>query len=285
MDYQVMAFDETTVQDFHDVILENVLAELYSLDNFEDYGVLAVGAMQNGQAIGAVIAKLLSEADVQIISLYVAPEFRGAGVATTMLDGVAALCFDLFDSIERYEVPVAICIDYVQDGEQTEKLEKFLEKNNFRFREERPEVYMLTAGCADALSGSDAARELPSYAGELFSAWADEAELNTKPELCVYTGEEDEPQCMMLLLDAGDGSFDLVSFAESGCSEADFEAALKLVLQKVDKNAEIFADGAKNVCPAVLAKAAGFGGNGFRHCYAQRRMIIEKEVAKGEEQA
>lgn len=276
MNYQVMAFDETTVEDFHDVILPDVLAELYTLDDFADYGILAVGAMHNEQAIGAVIARILSEADVQILSLYVAPKFRRAGVASTMIDGIAALCFDLFDTAEKYEVPVGICIDYVADDEQPDGLEDFLGKTGFRYREERPAVYRLAALCADMLSGSGNAHLLPEDARDMFAAWADDAELNSEPELCAYTGDEDAPQCMLLLTVAGDESYDLISAVTESCTDADFEAALKLLLQNVDKNAEVYADAAKNVCPDVLAKAAEYGGKRFRHSYAQRRMIIEK---------
>lgn len=276
MDYQVMAFDETTLTDFHDVILPNVLAELYALDDFSDYGILAVGAMQNGQAIGAAIARILNEVDVQILSLYVAPKFRREGVAGMMIDGIAALSFDLFNTVENLEVPVGICIDYVLDDEQPDGFEEFLDKAGFRHREERPPLYMLTAGCADKLSDSGSAGMLPEIARGALSEWLEETDLNSEPDLCVYVGQEEDPQCLLLATDSGDGSYGLVSKAPGACSETDFEAALKLLLQKLDRNAEVYASAERNACPDVLAKAVGYGGRIFRRNYAQRRMIIEK---------
>lgn len=276
MDFNIMAFDETTVEDFHDVILPNVLAELYGLDDFSDYGIFAIGAMQNERAIGAAVVRILSDVAVQILSLYVVPEFRRAGVASVMIDGVASLCFDLFDTVESPEVPVGIGIDYVMDDAELEGFGIFLDKAGFRHREERPPVYLLPAGCADALPDGGTAYPLPDSAFGGFSEWAEEAELYCEPELCVYAGAQDDPQCLLVAINAGDGSYDLISHADEPCSDEDFAAALRLLMQKLDKNAAVYADAAKNVCPEVLARAAGSGGRVFHHSFAQRRMIIEK---------
>ena len=274
MDFRIMAFDETTLEDFQDVILPNVLEELLALDDFTDFGVLAVGAMLDGASIGALIARLLSETQAQILSLYVVPECRRAGVASAMLDGAAAMCFDLFDSVEQWEVPVGICIDYVTDETMEQALESFLGSTGFRVREERPPVYRIMASCESFLSGSGEAHPLPDDA-EL-AEWLEDIISGTGPELAVYAGSEDAPDCILLASDAGDGSYDLISYAPEGCGDAEFTAALKLLLQKLGKDAVVYADAAKNACPDALAQAARYGGEALRHSYAQRRMIIEK---------
>lgn len=274
MDFRIMAFDETTLEDFQDVILPSVLEELLALDDFADFGVLAVGAMLDGAPIGALIARLLSETQAQILSLYVVPECRRAGVASAMLDGIAAMCFDLFDSVEQWEVPVGICIDYVTDETMRKALESFLDSTGFRVREERPPVYRLAASCEHSLSGSGEAHPLPNDA-EL-AEWLEEIAPGSGPELGIFAGSEDAPSCILLASDAGDGSYDLISYAPEGCGDAEYLSALKLLLQKLGKDAVVYADAAKNACPDALAQAARYGGGILRHSYAQRRMIIEK---------
>lgn len=275
MDFQIMEFDETTLEDFQDVILPGVLAELLSMDDFAEEGIIAIGAMSKEEPVGAVIARLLNNTQVQILSLYVVQDARRNGIAVTMLDGLASLCFELFDNEEQWEVPVGIGIDYVMDDELLEGFEAFLQKAGFGYHEERLPVCIFKASLADSLPENSEARELPE--DEYFEEWLEEAGLVTEPELCIYTGQEENPSCILAALDAGDGSYDLISYSDESCSDDQFAPALKHLLKKLDRDADIYADSMKNVCPEFLKQTAIDGGRILTHRFAEHRMIIEKE--------
>ena len=275
MDFQIVEFDETTLVDFQNVILPNVLMDLLAVEDFEEEGLIALGAMAGEEALGAVIARPLNDIEVQVVSLCVAPEYRRQGIATVLLDALTQAAFQLFDSIEETEVPVGIGIDYVMDAEMLEGFEAFLEKDGFNYREEKLPVYVMKASAEKILSKEAPAGEYPE--DEELAAWFEEQDINTEPSLCVYAGESAEDvKCTLVAIDAGDESYDLVSYAPGDVSEAEFEAALKLLLGKFDPETRVYADGLRNACPAVLEKAAREGGELLTHRFAEHRMIIEK---------
>ena len=273
---RLVIFDETTLSDFHGLILPNVLQELYSLDDFEKYGILALGAARGDAFVGAVIAQVLSEVKLKILSIYVAPAYRRQKIGSLLLEGMVSMGYELFDSDEQFEVPVGLCIDYALPDALCADFSAFLRAAGFGQSEERSALYAFPASCAAQLTADEAAHELPEAMYDAVSDVMDDYELSGVPSRCVYAGTEDNAHCMLLALDCDEAAYDLFSYAEDDCTEKEFEAALKLLLEKLEPGATVYADSLRNICPQVLQRTAELNGQRIRHCYAERRLIIEK---------
>lgn len=271
---RLVRFDETTLIDFQEMILPNVLLDLYGVEEFAEHGVLALGVLLGEEAIGAVVARTNGDGLVHILSLYVHPDFRRQKVGSMLMDGLAWAGYELYDTPQNPETGLILSVDYLMPQELRAGFEAFLDAVGYRHREALAPVYLIPAAACRKLANRGGAYAIPAEMQPIFNEMLEDSDLNADTDLSTYAGSESEAKCLLQLIDAGDGSYDLISCEpEQKATDAEFESALKLLLSKLDAEATVLANSEKNVHPMVLEKAAG---TVLPRTLAQRRLIVAK---------
>lgn len=276
-DVNLVIFKEDDLPDYMDVILPNVWDELLTLESFEEAQVITLAVELDGTTLGAAVARIQDNAEVQIYSIYVKPEYRRRKVGTALLDGILTLAQEMLEAPELPEIPVVEVIDYTMGEEDMASFTAFLQAAGFRFFDDLPPLFILSRSAAMHHAGHPAGAgllsELPEAEREAVEAMLEGFGIPAETELCTYAGPAQEPACMVLSLPSDDGDLMVSSYGEEA-SEEDYKAALSRMFAALGEEFESFdilADGTRNLFPHVWEE---LGADVIHRTIARRNVMF-----------
>ncbi len=145
-----------TLYGWKDLVIPAVFEELKSERDVMDYNYLCIGAMRDNEPAGALISHMEQETgDLQIISIYVRPSLRRAGIGGTLIKKLmdAAAAAYIWDEFE-YGRNICIKTVFALPEDLRITYDAFLKKCGFS------EFYMLSEEKADARAVWAASAEL-----------------------------------------------------------------------------------------------------------------------------
>lgn len=281
---EYVIFGPDDLVDFQELILEPVWEELTSLGSFEDNDIAAIGALENGRPVGALIARLCDRQEVQLGSLWVAPGARGQGIGKGLLHACLEEALRVYTSVytipEEEPVLISLHVDYALGGEDLAAFEHFLKENGFKGFARSGSVYVIPAEGAPIAPSPDA-RALSSVSDDLTEALemlAEDTDFQMEPALSFFAGSEDKPACVVLCALAGETDYTVVSQAFDGCTESEYAGTLGRVfcaLRAACPGAVVLADSRKNAFPAVWDHLTDACGETAAHASAVLNALFE----------
>lgn len=279
-DVSLVIFKEDDLPDYMDVILPNVWDELLTLESFEEAQVITLAVELDGNTLGAAVARIQDNAEVQIYSIYVKPEYRRRKVGTALLDGILTLAQEMLEAPELPEIPVVEVIDYTLDKEDLASFTAFLQSAGFRAFDDLPPLFILSRSAAMDHAGHPAGAgllsELPDAEREAVEVMLEGFGIPAETELCTYAGPAQEPACMVLSFPSDNGDLMVSSYGEEA-SEEDYKAALSRMFAAIGEEYESFAilaDGTRNLFPHVWEE---LGADVIHRTIARRNVMFTAE--------
>lgn len=282
---EYVIFKPEDLADFQDLILDTIWEELIPMDDFSENDVIALGALENGRPVGALIARMYDRFDVQVASLWVDPASRGCGIGRGLLDACLGEALDTYTDAYRLpeDEPVGISmhVDYALGEKYIAAFEGFLKETGFRGFKRTGCVYLIPADAAGVPAPSASARALSSVSKDLtddFDRMTEELDVQMEPSLSFYAGDEEKPDCIILCAFGADNDFTVSSMIFDKCTEDVYAGALGCVFKAVSAaypGALIIADSALNAYPALWSKTASECGEIAWHASADRYVVFE----------
>lgn len=217
---------------FRDFILDNVFEQITRLPDPEEEGIIVIGAEADGQPVGAAVARMFEDYEIYVHSIVVADEYRRQGIGTELLKEVLNVCLMAYDPgfiVNPRHDEFIMHLEYALPEPEKAGFEAFLKAFGFTKFYDFPALYVFSAEKV-----SDLGRKCPSVFSvteaegadpEVIAAFFEEAGLYPDPDLCFFTGTEDEPRCLMMAQPLGDGTYQIssVNTDEESSREQDME--------------------------------------------------------------
>lgn len=262
MDY--VLFKENGLYDFRNVILPNIYWQLVETGDFEDAGLVCIGAVDNEQPAGALIMGLHEDAMASVYSIYVLPECRNRGIGTEMVNYAVSYALNSYNYMTD-DVRLSMGIEYAMDEENAVKFRRFLTKNGFAVQRDLAEIFIVKAADAKTLNRADvkvcavsdlgSAEEIDEVAAQF-----EEQGVNADPENCFVAGDPADPD-YLFIAEYGEGnSFLITSRAMKETEDVNkYEALLAYAAEKMEQDypgCEWMTEDLRNAHPEVWKKLA-----------------------------
>ena len=230
--FNIAETDAAGVQNFQDFILDNVFAQIAQLPDLKEEGIIVIGAVADGKPVGAAVAQLFEEYEIYIHSIMVADEYRRQGVGTQLLQEVLNVCLMAYDPafiLNPQHDEFFVHLEYALPEPEKTDFEGFLKAFGFAKFYDFPALYVFRSGQISGLGkkcpGVSSVVEAEGADRELIADFFEETGLYPDPELCFFTGTEEEPRCLMIAQPLGDGTYQIsgVNTDEESSREQDLQ--------------------------------------------------------------
>lgn len=267
--------------DFRDLVLTNVLEEVRHYPDMKEEGLFALGTVDSGLPVAAVIGQLRPDNEVYLHSFLVQEDYRGRGIGRELMKGVLQTAYDVFSNFG--EKPgdaenVFLHTGYSLPRDVFDSFSAFLKAVGFtEFVSYRP-VYVFEA---NKLRDDPLVREafMPDFhaepgvhccagveSGPLKEACrqTDAFDMEADPALCFFTGTQEKPDFMIMAAHGAGSDYYVTSriFARRANQDMCLEA-LKVMLRAISAENPDFlllADGDSNEPDAVWEQLAETSG-------------------------
>lgn len=285
------------LEDFSNLILPETLDMMEELDDFDDLGLVLLGAVFEGVPVGASVFQLMDEGGIEILSLFVAPERRNKGIGTELIKRVLSVGLEVFEPEELQEavqidIPVRLTVhtEYAIEGEAHETFTRFLKKNGFNEIEEMGRFYTFTKedftgtllknAVAEDYVSSDTVisldRAAKGHEDELKEAFEDKG-LNPEIRYSFIVGDFNGPDAMLFTEYAGESEFFISSqvYDESLTKEQYLELVRAAVnaVAKDHREFILIAGSEENAFPEIWDELGKVAKTVAKHTSAQ--MFVE----------
>ena len=144
---------ETNLQEYESLMLPMIYEELKAQTNIEENNYLALAAVDGDTQLGALVAELEDNGDLNLLSIWTDQAYRREGVASALLQKMAEIVSALYNWDDgQYGEDITLKIMYCLDDKYRDVLENWLEKNDFTDfyilqdgNDERPDICGATA--------------------------------------------------------------------------------------------------------------------------------------------
>jgi len=280
-------FSKSGIDDFRAVILPNIWEQLAVADSYEELGLQLIGALQDDEPVGALVAQFLENEEVTIDSLYVRSDCRLQGIGSTMLQQLCALAAERYPHAVSEDFPLLLHMEYALPAEDCGAFESFLQKQGFRDFLEKEPSYLFERSCIET-----ALRKQESSTGNIFPLSAmesyDEAEFADYFEAAGFTADPahcflhcvgEEPDFLVSAMPGDENDFYLSS--TTGGAEPDGKVcgdtvrALLRALCAEYADFELIVDGEINEALPLWEELAACGGSVYRRREAGMYAVFE----------
>lgn len=249
---------------FEDLILPNVVNELFAADNFEEEGYLAFAAVSDDVPQGVLVARILDLNRVDVLSIYVEEDARGQGIGGNLLlqlyDRAALLLAKPENSL--LSDAIRFSCEYALEPDDFDRFTAFLFANGFDDISEAQPVVTFSTKAADRLPVSKEAEPLTAQGTEFTENLLDDMDdlgAMLVPELSYYTLKGDMPDCLVLTYLGEEDECILVSACTDDCTEEHFTGVAGAALRAIRAaypDYTVVVNEAYNVYGAVFEKLA-----------------------------
>lgn len=247
--FKIAETDAAGVEIFQDFILDNVYVQIAQLPDLKEESIIVIGAETDGKPVGAAVAQLFEDYEIYIHSIMVADEYRRQGVGTELLKEVLNVCLMAYDPAFVFNTlhdEFFVHLEYALPEPEKTDFEAFLKAFGFARFYDFPALYIFRSGQLAGLgrkcSGVTAVVETEGADPELVADFFEETGLYPDPELCFFTGTEDEPRCVMMAQPLGDGTYQIsgVNTDEESSREQDLQDLFFHMIYAIEQKNDSF---------------------------------------------
>jgi len=241
MAIQFVNFKNEYFDDFKGFIIPNIYHELISSTVMAEDGLFCIGALDEELPIGALVARLSVERELDIASIYVAKEYRRQQVGSALVDHLISAAAELIDYAAPMDDPsiaiMANC-EYSLPAADGEILNKFLTSKNFTMHTEYEkilylepdEVKAIANECKEKAQKFELDEDLNNF-DELLMATGVQIDEN----LCFYTGSSEDPDAMLLVGYGFDGVYLISQRINENAGSEEIKAMILGALKEISK--------------------------------------------------
>lgn len=292
MELEFVRLNTEGIDAFRNVILDHVYAQLTEMDDFDEESVIVLGALADDVPVGAVAAQLYLGDEVYIHSIVVEEAYRRKGVGAEIVRTLLSLALtefapDIADDPHSFDCN--LYIEYALPEADRPGFEAFLRAVGFYGYSEYPGLYFFSAEQAASLGKESPdvflAKDAEGADADSLAAFFEESGLYPDPDLCFFTGTEDEPSCLMMTDSIGNGDYRVISVnMEEEQSKAEEIEKLFLAtiagLRKKTDTFRLMVNGQQNAENDFWEAFAEAHGEKLHHRKAVLTAVFESEDAQ-----
>lgn len=279
--YEIVSFIRTQMPDFYDWVLPDVYAELLGVEDFADEGVIAVGALRDGEPCGAAVCVFTDAGVFSLISIMMDEAERRQGGGRLLLDAAVNEALRLTDW-EMTGQPVKkleLRTEYVMREDEIADMDRFLSAYGFRDFTDMPPVYLYNVAIGRETIRLTPLTDFPDEEAELYAA-LEESDLAPDPELSFCVGDAQDTPLVFVTNPAGDSTYFVTSGILGEIGQEDFGQAFLSVLKKIgdtDADATVIAPATAHTYADVLERLARESGTVCSHRQASCYILLQAE--------
>jgi len=204
MAIQFVDFKNEYFDDFKGFILPNIYHELISSTVMAEDGLFCIGALDEERPIGALVARLSADRELDMASIYVDKDYRRQQVGSALIDHLLAAAVELIDYSSPLEDPnigIMLNCEYSLPEDGCDVFKKFLISKGFTMHTEYEKLMYLEPDDIKALAAfcSGKTKKFPLDEDlNNFDELLQGTGIQINEKLSFYTGPEDDPSAMLL---------------------------------------------------------------------------------------
>lgn len=292
METEFVRLNTEGIAAFRNVILEHVYTQLLQMEDFDEEGVIVLGALAGDVPVAAVAAQLYLGDEIYIHSIAVDEAYRRQGIGTELVRTLLSLAFSEYapDAAEDAQpFDCSLNIEYALPEADRPGFEEFLKAVGFYGYSEYPGLYFFNSEQVSSLGKESPdvffAKDAEGADADSLTAFFEEAGLYPDPDLCFFTGTEEEPSCLMMTepMISGDYRVISVNMEEETPKAAEIEKLLLATIAELRKKTEVFrllVNGQQNAENDFWEAFAQEHGEKLYHRKAVLTAVFESEDAQ-----